>query len=115
MANVVAGVGHRSILSANRPSSRILIDNHVRISRLVFLLKRKTIIKNYVNLGVSVAVYDNDFNPVDACGKLILDKKESKLVPVCIYEDAWTDAQAVILKGVTIGLRTAIGTGCVVT
>jgi len=65
-------------------------------------------------LGGGTLITDTDAHPLDwedrrnNTGKVLS-------APVIIEDDVWIGAQCIILKGVTIGARTVIGAGSVVT
>jgi serine acetyltransferase len=67
-------------------------------------------------LAGGVRVYDVDGHPYDAARRRANEAfpaENSK--PVVIGDDVWIGAQATIVKGVTIGSRSIVGTGAVVT
>lgn len=71
-------------------------------------------IGNHVNIGGCVFITDTDAHPISwqhrrAGGEGTLS------APVVIEDDVWIGAHAIVLKGVTIGARSVIGAGSVVT
>jgi acetyltransferase-like isoleucine patch superfamily enzyme len=67
-------------------------------------------------LAGGVRISDFDGHPVDARRRRDHEPTPADAVrPVVIGDDAWLGAEAVILKGVTVGERSIVGTGSVVT
>jgi acetyltransferase-like isoleucine patch superfamily enzyme len=110
----VAGITHRSVLAANAPGARLVIGNNVGLSGVILYCVKEIVIEDHVNLGVGAKVYDTDFHPVDAAARRAGSKfVEGKAVRIC--KDAWIGADAMILKGVTVGPRAVVAAGAVVT
>ena len=79
----------------------------------------KVIIGNDVIFGPNVIVITGDHR-IDVVGKTMVDVKESEKLPendqdVIFEGDNWIGANAIILKGVTIGKGAVIAGGAVVT
>ena len=72
------------------------------------------IIGNDVKIGACVLITDTDAQPMD-----YLIRRSSgegtQSAPIFIEDDVWIGAHSIILKGVTIGARSIIGAGSVVT
>ena len=68
-----------------------------------------------MKLGVGAKVYDTDFHPVDPERRRTRDDGMIVCEEVRICEDAWVGAEAMILKGVTIGARAVVGARALVT
>jgi acetyltransferase-like isoleucine patch superfamily enzyme len=68
-----------------------------------------------VNIGAGARIYDTDFHPLDSHDRRRHDTSRIKSAPVRICEDVFIGANAIVLKGVTVGSRTIIGAGAVVT
>ena len=64
-------------------------------------------------IGGNVKIYDTDFHFVDHNRRI--NEDGSKTAEVIIKEGAFIGAHSIILKGVTIGERSVIGAGSVVT
>ena len=67
-----------------------------------------------VKFGACVMVTDTDSHPVDYMARRC-SNEGTKSKPVTIEDDVWIGAHSIILKGVTIGARSIIGAGSVVT
>ena len=107
-----AGICHPTQLVAAKGAS-LTIGNNVGISGASIYCAESISIGNHVLIGVNCHIYDTDFHPID-----YLDRRESrsgKTSPVMIEEDVWLCASVTVLKGVTIGARSVIAAGSVVT
>ena len=76
-------------------------------------------IGNYVNIGANCTIMDGDIHNTDWKLRHIDRRSESPIPykhrPIAIEDDVWIGANSIILKGVTIGARSIIGAGSVVT
>ena len=94
----------------------IIIGNSVGISSATLWAQEMIRIGNHVNIGGNCILIDNDAHPIDF--KLRRDPVVDENVhssPIIIEDDVWIGANSVILKGVTVGARSIIGAGSVVT
>lgn len=71
-------------------------------------------IGNNVNIGGNVLLIDTDCHPIDYELRRV-STKGTKFAPIVVEDDVWIGAQSIILKGVTIGARSVIAAGSVVT
>ena len=76
-------------------------------------------IGNYVKIGGNVCIYDTDFHSMDFFSRISAFKnqepdEEAKKATVLIKNGAWIGGHCIILKGITIGSRSIIGAGSVV-
>jgi acetyltransferase-like isoleucine patch superfamily enzyme len=60
-------------------------------------------------------VYDTDFHPLNSAARRAHDTTKISSAPVRICEDVWIGADATVLKGVTVGARSIVAAGAVVT
>ena len=110
-----AGVAHRTVLSAAEPNAKIIIGHHVGLSGAILYSEVGITIEDYVLVGAGAKVYDTDFHPVQHFDRRAQRRDAIRRAPVRICEDAWIGAGATILKGVTVGRRSIVGAGAVVT
>ncbi|HTN20028.1 MAG TPA: DapH/DapD/GlmU-related protein [Pelobium sp.] len=114
----IAGIASPSVIVTVSEESKLIIGDYVGISGAYICAVNEIIIGNYVNIGVGVRIYDTDFHPID-----YLERRENpgfdlNKIPhssIHIGNDVWIGANAIILKGVTIGERSIIAAGSVVT
>lgn len=83
-------------------------------------IRTKLKIGNNVKIGGNVLIIDTDSHPIDFLLRREPPHFESvqsaiKSSPIIIDDDVWIGANCTILKGVTIGARSIIGAGSVVT
>lgn len=71
-------------------------------------------IGNNVKIGACVLITDTDAHPLDYLARRT-SNEGTKSAPIIIEDDVWVEAHSIILKGVTIGARSIIGAGSVVT
>lgn len=71
-------------------------------------------IGNNVKIGACVLITDTDAHPLDYLARRT-SNEGTKSAPIIIEDDVWVGAHSIILKGVTIGARSIIGAGSVVT
>lgn len=94
--------------------SQILIGNNVGMSSTRMWIHDSLTIGNHVKIGAGVLFIDTDCHPMDFnIRRNSNDGTQS--APIVVEDDAWIGAQSIILKGVTIGARSIIGAGSVVT
>ena len=85
-------------------------------------IQKKLTIGNHVNIGGNCIILDTDTHQIDYLAR----RGQKATVPndpttviqsarVTIEDDVWIGANCIILKGVTIGARSVIGAGSVVT
>ena len=90
------------------------IGNNVGMSSTRMWVHDSVTIGDNVKVGACVLITDTDAHPLD-----YLDRRTSndgtKSAPIVIEDDVWVGAHSIILKGVTIGARSIIGAGSVVT
>lgn len=67
-----------------------------------------------VKVGACVLITDTDSHPMNYEVRRT-SNYGTKSAPIVIEDDVWVDAHSIILKGVTIGARSIIGAGSVVT
>jgi len=118
----IAGINHKCILAANQKGALLEIGNNVGMSGVSIVASEHIKIGNNVNLGANVCIFDTDFHSMDYMirrnerfGERDIISEHIKSSPVIIENDVWVGANVIILKGVTVGERSVIGAGSVVT
>lgn len=112
------GVNHiASNLQADvyvEPGAALTIGNNVGMSSTRLWIHESVRIGNNVKIGGCVLITDTDAHPMDYVVRRS-SNEGTKSAPVVIEDDVWVGAHCIILKGVTIGARSIIGAGSVVT
>lgn len=96
------------------PNAQIHIGNDVGMSSTRIWIHDKLTIGNNVKIGGGVLIIDTDCHPIDYVTRRTSNEGTCS-APIVIEDDVWIGAQSIILKGVTIGARSIIGAGSVVT
>ncbi|MCD7924722.1 MAG: acyltransferase [Bacteroides sp.] len=104
--------------------SVIQIGDNVGISSACIRAKERIVIGNRVKIGGDCILIDTDAHnldyrirnsgELDAQGRSI-DSLSATSAPIIIEDDVLIGTRCIILKGVTIGARTVIGSGSIVT
>ena len=106
------------------PHSKITIGDRVGISSSSFWISKELTIGNDVKIGADTLIIDTVSHQIDyRLRKKFPHNQEEALflnsqiqsAPITIEDDVWIGAKCIILKGVTIGARSIIGAGSVVT
>ena len=100
-----------------RNGAELKIGNSVGMTLTTIVCHESITIKDNVNIGVGVHIYDTNFHSLDFRLRRThkTDWKDKKTKPIVIENDVFIGAQSIILKGVTIGANSIIGAGSVVT
>lgn len=106
--------GNRTVLQT-LDGGRIEIGNNVGISHAILCAREEIIIEDNVLLGGGVKIYDNDFHSVEYSNRMSRPDTHIRRGKILIKEGAFIGAHSIILKNVTIGKRSVIGAGSVVT
>jgi len=95
----------------------IKIGNNVGISSSCIWAQKSITIGNNVNIGGDCIIMDSDAHSLNYIDRRspISDKNNKKDNPIIIEDDVLVGTRCIILKGVTIGARSIIGSGSVVT
>lgn len=95
----------------------ISIGNDVGMSSTCLWAHKKITIGNNVKIGGDTIIMDSDAHSLDFVLRRnpLLDQNNKKNIPITIEDDVLIGARCIILKGVTIGARSVIGSGSVVT
>lgn len=96
------------------PGAALAIGNNVGMSSTRLWIHESARIGNNVKIGGCVLITDTDAHPMDYVARRS-SNEGTKSAPVVIEDDVLVGAHCIILKGVTIGARSIIGAGSVVT
>lgn len=88
------------------------IGNNVGMSSTRMWIHDSVTIGDNVKIGACVLITDT--HPLDYLARRT-SNDGTKATPIVIEDDVWVGAHSIILKGVTIGARSIIGAGSVVT
>ena len=106
-----------SIFVAN--NAKLVIGNMSGISGGCIWATESIQIGNHVNIGANCIIIDGDIHNTDWRLRHIDRTSDEPIAykhkPIVIDDDVWLGANSIVLKGVTIGTRTIIGAGSVVT
>ncbi len=92
----------------------LAIGNNVGMSSTRIRVHESVTIGDNVKIGGCVLITDTNGHPMDYVARRS-SNEGTKSAPVVIEDDVWVGAHCIILKGVTIGARSIIGAGSVVT
>lgn len=100
-----------------RPESNVILGDFVGISSSCIWAKSSITIGNRVNIGGDCIIMDSDAHSLDykVRAARINDISSAKTLPIKICDDVFIGCRSIILKGVTIGARSIIAAGSVVT
>lgn len=90
------------------------IGDNVGMSSTRMWVHEGVVIGDNVKIGACVLITDTDAHPMDYMARRTTNEG-TKSAPIVIEDDVWIGAHTIILKGVTIGARSVIGAGSVVT
>lgn len=108
------GGSTRTILFA-KPEGVITIGDNVGISNSCIFASQKVTIGNNVLIGGDCKIYDTDFHSVYYNYRMEKPDTHVKSAPISIGDGVFIGAHSIILKGVTIGERSVIAAGSIVT
>lgn len=92
----------------------LTIENDVGMSSTRMWIHESVTLGDNVKIGACVLITDTDAHPLDYLARRT-SNEGTKSAPIEIEDDVWVGAHSIILKGVTIGARSIIGAGNVVT
>lgn len=104
--------------------SKLIIGNNVGISSACIWAKKSITIKDNVKIGGDCILMDTDAHNLDYLVRnsdeidvngMAIDSITAKSAPIYIEDDVLIGTRCIVLKGVTIGARSIIGSGSVVT
>ena len=98
-----------------RKNGEIICGSNVGISNSCIRVVCKCVIEDDVNIGGDCKIYDSDMHSINYTQRMQLPDVNVQEAPIIIKRGAWIGAHSIILKGVTIGERSVVGAGSVVT
>jgi acetyltransferase-like isoleucine patch superfamily enzyme len=108
------GPFHPVILSTRRRGARLEIGRGFGMTGGTLCAEERITIGDEVWVGANCVIMDTDFHPLDLDTRLARPL-DGATAPVVIEDGAFIGMRSLILKGVTIGARSVIGAGSVVT
>ena len=93
----------------------IQIGNYVGISNSAIVALNSIIVEDDVMIGGGCKLYDHDFHSINFTERMMNPDPGVKSSPIHIKQGAFIGAHSIILKGVTIGKKSVVGAGSVVT
>lgn len=107
--------GNNSMDLAVSKNGKIIIGNNVGISNSCIRSYNQITIEDDVYIGGDCKIYDTDFHSIKYEDRIEKKDYNLKSEPVYIKKGTFIGAHSIILKGVTIGEKSVIGAGSVVT
>lgn len=97
--------------------AKLQIGDNSGTNNVTILCKEKIVIGNYVNIGNSTYIYDSNFHSLNWKKRKdrIEDIKDAITAPIHIGDYVFIGARCIIGKGVTIGEKSIVAAGSVVT
>ena len=97
-------------------NAKLAIGNNVGMSSPCVWARTAITIGNHVNIGGDTIIMDSDAHSLDyMIRRTTEDQKYAQSAPILIEDDVFIGTRCIILKGVTIGARSIIAAGSVVT
>jgi acetyltransferase-like isoleucine patch superfamily enzyme len=110
-ANPVGGSNTCFVIKGD--GALIEIDDNAGLSNVIIGAREHVYIGKNVNLGGGVKIFDNDFHSLYYEKRVQDPDPDIRTKPVRIEDGAFVGADAIILKGVTIGKKSVLGAGSV--
>ena len=95
--------------------AKVVIGENCGISNSTICAAKGIIIGNRSIIGGNCCLYDTDFHSIDYRERQNKPDVGIKTAPICIGEDVFIGANSMLLKGITIGDRSIVAAGSVVT
>ena len=97
------------------PGAKLLIGDNVGISNSAIHVSKSIIIHDDVMIGGDCRIYDTDFHSVLYSERIKKIDTGVKCAPIIIEKGVFIGTGSMILKGVTIGEKSVIAAGSIVT
>jgi len=108
------GPNHPVIMSTRRATAVLRIGDDFGMTGGSIVVDERITIGHRVWVGANTMITDTDFHPIDPEIRHIRPL-DAKTAPITIEDDVFIGMNAMILKGVTIGTRSVVGAGSIVT
>ena len=108
----MVGINRPCMLSAMTEEAVLEIGEGSGLSGTVIGCALKVTLGRRVMCGANVTISDTDWHPLE--WKPRAEGKVGPSAPVSIGDDVWLGLNVTVLKGVTIGRRTVVGAGSIV-
>lgn len=96
-------------------NAKLVLGEGCRISNSTLYCKKEIVIGKNVFIGGDTRIYDTDFHSLNLSNRLKDIDLDIKTSPIVIKSGVFIGASSIILKGVTIGSKSIVGAGSVVT
>lgn len=116
-SSIAAATGGGPYISAlvTSQNASLSIGNNVGMSCATIIARTSITIEDNVMIGSGACVFDTDFHSLNLENRMKRPDPDIKAKPVKICNGAFIGARSLVLKGVTIGERSIVGAGSVVT
>lgn len=104
----------RVVLATRARGACIVIGNNAGMTGTIIVATREVTVGERVMLGSNTVIVDTDFHPLQP-DRRRERPQDGDVEPVHIGDDVFIGMGAIVLKGVSIGARSVIGAGSVVT
>lgn len=97
--------------------AELIIGDNVCMSSPVLWAHKRIVIGNNVMFGANIVVMDSDAHSLNYLERrsIVSDMRNKQDAQIVIEDDVFIGVNSIVLKGVTIGARSIIGAGSVVT
>ena len=107
----LAGVNHPVIIATYSADAEVILEDKVGMSGASINCVSRCVFKEGTMLGANVNVWDTDFHPIDPEKRVYQTSvREAETAPITVGRNVWIGANSTVLKGVTIGDNTVVGT-----
>jgi acetyltransferase-like isoleucine patch superfamily enzyme len=113
ITSIWLGFNHPCVIDVSK-DAYLKIGDNCGFSAISIRCKKSIIIGDFVQIGFNTTISDTDSHPIDYQQRRITIDGE-QMDTVVIGDDAWIGNDVIILKGVTVGERSIVGAGSVVT
>lgn len=106
-----AGINHPVIIATFSADAEVILEDKVGMSGASINCVSRCEFKEGAMLGANANVWDTDFHPIDPEKRAHQTSvRDAETAPIIIGKNVWIGANTTVLKGVTIGDNTVVGT-----